>query len=499
MPDTFGPFIVKRGSDGVTFPTEVGRVNAPGPYTLDDQLADADPAQSPTGKWIYTVSETTSGNVVVPYNTVPISSIKQGTCQKVWQISPLSSSVPGNDCYVNGLKGDALGNMFAAGWFGGIANFGGGNISSQNHQHDAWVGVYDSANSLGFLNHYGNGSLVQFTALTVDSSGNAIVTGSFQGANANLGGTDLVYTGNPNENILVAKYSNVGSHQWSVKLGLGTGMSIASSGTDIYVFAKDPGANLVIRKLSGADGSVVWTKTITSDSNANAYAIAILSNKVLVTGSYDGTLDYGSGTISGGGMFLLQFNTSDGAFATLARSYPGCLGRGIAISQTGNIVLTGSISAGATVGGEASFLSGSFVSGYTSSADFLWQYFNGNGSLNTGLSVTVSSTGILVVTFACDSLYFGPGTDPIQGNGTTDYGAAVFAISGDAKPTWKWSQVSGRQVSGTGTSRGLSSGIDSSGRVFTGGYFNQVGYFGDGLTGTAGSLQSAGFIAQYSA
>lgn len=496
MSDTFGPFIVKRGSDGTTFPTEVGRVNAPGPYTLDDLLADADPARSPTGKWIYTINETTSGNVVVPYNSVKIDSVKQGTCQKLWQISPSGQG----DARCAGLRGDAAGNMIATGWFSGTGNFGNGNKTSSGGggAQDIFLVKYNSNNQIVFYNQYGNGSHANANAVTVDGAGNVIITGDYNTVKINLGGSDLQPLG-PNNLTFVAKYNGAGTHQWSAATAAGTGTAIAvDSGDDVYVLSKDVSGNILLKKLLGTDGSVAWTNTVSNNSGASALGIAVSTNKVLITGSFFDSLDYGAGTLSGGGMFLIQFNTADGSFATLAKSYAGCVGRAIAIAPTGNIIVTGSVANGKSVGGDAASGPDQFIAGYRPNGDFLWQYLNGYSVLVTGRAVTINTDGYLVYVSGCSGLYFGPGTDSLSGNGATDYGAAAFVASGDTKPVWKWSKVSG-QPNATGTSEGFACGIDSGGRVFTGGYFNQMADFGDGFLGSAASAQAAGFIAQYSA
>jgi hypothetical protein len=109
--------------------------------------------------------------------------------------------------------------------------------------------------------------------VAADASGNVIVTGFFEGA-ADFGGDTLICAGG--EDIFVAKYDASGAHQWSQRLGSTAG---------------DQGLAVAV------DGS----------------------GDVIVTGRFEGTVDFGGGDLTSAGgsdIFVAKYSDAVGTGAT---------------------------------------------------------------------------------------------------------------------------------------------------------------------------------------
>jgi hypothetical protein len=153
----------------------------------------------------------------------------------------------------------------------------------------------------------------------VDTNGNVIVTGLFQGT-VDFGGGPLTSAGS--YDIFVAKYSSSGAYLWAKRLGAtnpdyGNGVTIDSNGdvivTGAFYGTVDFGAGPITSISYGtfvakytASGGYVWADTFdgTGTQIANAVAVNGTSN-VAVTGYFDNTM--GTLTSAGGyDIFLLS-------------------------------------------------------------------------------------------------------------------------------------------------------------------------------------------------
>jgi hypothetical protein len=115
----------------------------------------------------------------------------------------------------NGLAVDASGNLVVTGQFWEEADFGGGSISGPGGS-DVFVAKYNSSGWHQWSQAFGGEIVDVGTAVALDDSGNAIVTGYFWGT-ANYGGGDLISGGDLD--IFVAKYfaddaTGIAKGQW---------------------------------------------------------------------------------------------------------------------------------------------------------------------------------------------------------------------------------------------------------------------------------------------
>jgi hypothetical protein len=153
--------------------------------------------------------------------------------------------------------------------------------------------------------------LDQAFGIAVDGSSDVLVTGGFSDT-VDFGGGPLASAGG--QDVFMAKYSGSdGSPLWSRRFGGGgffdAGFGIAADGSGNVVvtgefggvvgFGGDPlesagDHDVFVAKYSGSDGSHVWSIRFGGTFTDFGRATALEENgRVLVTGSFSGTVDFG--------------------------------------------------------------------------------------------------------------------------------------------------------------------------------------------------------------
>ena len=204
-------------------------------------------------------------------------------------------------------------------------------------------------------------------AVAVDSNGNVVVTGFFQGT-VDFGGGGLTSAGDLDS--FVAKFSGAdGSHLWSKRFGStdfdrGDEVAVDGSGnvvvTGLFEGTVDFGGggltsvgrydrhDIFVAKFSGANGSHLWSKRFGSADFFDAGVGVALdsSGNVVVTGWFTGTVDFGGDNLTSAGIddvFVAQFSGADGSHLWSKRfgSTGNDEGLGVAVDGSGNVVVTG--------------------------------------------------------------------------------------------------------------------------------------------------------------
>ena len=148
---------------------------------------------------------------------------------------------------------DSNGNIVITGMFKGTVDFGGGAISSNGLLYpDAFLTKLSSAGQYMWSKSFSSPSSDVGRGLAVDSSNNIIVTGYYMGT-VDFGGGPLLTNG---QNTFLAKYSTTGAHLFS-------------------------------RGYAGTNFGI----GVATDRNGN----------VGVTGWYQGSADFGNGTLTNAG------------------------------------------------------------------------------------------------------------------------------------------------------------------------------------------------------
>jgi hypothetical protein len=217
-----------------------------------------------------------------------------------------------------GVALDAGGDVFLAGAFEGSIDFGGGPITAAAEQ-DAFVAMLDPGGNYRWAHGFGTYSLQDAYAVAVSPSGRVGITGSMA-SEVDFGSGMLPFGGG--SDAFVAIFDLTGTLVWAKAYGDSMnqdGFGIAfDADDDVYVAgtfegtmdfgagvltAVGPGPNLFVAKLSPAGAglaSKAW-----SDGSSPGFAVTSLAvdpaGDVLLSGSIDGTANFGGGPIASAG------------------------------------------------------------------------------------------------------------------------------------------------------------------------------------------------------
>jgi hypothetical protein len=251
----------------------------------------------------------------------------------------------------NGIAVDNMGNILVTGAFSGTATFGSGGpnetVLTSAGSSDIFVAKYTPDGSLVWVVQAGGSSSDAGNGIAVDTAGNGVVTGYFEGI-------AIFGAGKPNEtkltsagtrDIFVAKYAPDGSFSWATQaggesgdIGLGIAMDIkgnsmvtgsfnrratfgATERNEIILISKNGGNEIFVAKYA-ANGNILW---VTQSEGTNRYsginkgnAIAVdTSGTSIVTGSFSSEVTFGAGepnettlTSAGeGDVFIAKFHS----------------------------------------------------------------------------------------------------------------------------------------------------------------------------------------------
>lgn len=394
---------------------------------------------------------------------------------------------------------DASGNVLITGLATGVVDFGGGPLSGGN----VFVAKFDPDGNHLWSNRFGSGSGFGLSVAT-DINGNVLATGYF-GGTIDFGGGPLASTGS--KNMYLAKLDPTGAHLWSKRIGDANtaGLSVALDGSgNVYVTGYFGGSldfggstiqstsskDIFVAKLD-ANGNYVWGRgfgravgqSVAADSSGN----------VLVTGSLNGTADFGGGPlVSAGGtdVFVAKLDGNGGhlwsrRFGDSANQ--GALG--VVVDSSDNAVITGYFSGTIDFGSGALQGNGEavFLAKFDSGGSLVWGKRFGDSGIQTSRSVACDKAGNIAITGDFGGqIDFGGG--PLQSAGGSD----VFIAKLDAAGEHQWSKRFGDP---TANQEGYGVAMDSGGSVVVTGYFGGATDFGGGALMSAG--MDDGFVAKF--
>jgi hypothetical protein len=245
------------------------------------------------------------------------------------------------------------------------------------------------------------------------------------------------------------------------------------------------GASAFVAQLDGASGGYRWANSFGGGA-ARGVAVDAAGN-VLVVGYFSGAADFGGGTVTSTGVrdaFVVELDP--GGLYKWSRNFgaPGAfaLGTGIALSATGDVLVTGYFQGAINFGGGGGPVTSAgaqdvFVAKLDgSSGGYLWaQHFGGptDQAPQSG-GIAVDSSGNVVVTgYFLGSTDFGGG--PLASTGASD----VFVVKLNASGAHLWSKHFG----GSGSlSSGRSVAVDASGVLVAGGFSGPLDFGGGPIT-----------------
>jgi len=360
-------------------------------------------------------------------------------------------------------------------------------IYTGNH---IWSKSFGSSSGTQYI--YGND-------VATDSSGNVVMTGSFQGT-TNFGGNSLTSAGS--DDIFLAKYSPSGVHLWSKKIGgvssdIGKSVTIDNNG-DIFVtgyfqsIVDFGGGGLTSAGISdifvvkySAFGNHLWSKRFGSTSNDRGYDITTdASGNVIVTGYFVGSVDFGNGTlVSAGGSDCFIIKYSSTGTHILSKRIGGTssdIGQGVVVAPNGDISVVGYYSGTADFGGGSLISAGSndiFLACYSSTGTHLWSKRFGSTSSDYGYGIALNGNSNVVIT----------------GNfsGSVDFGGVVLISTGvddmfvakyNTNGSHIWSKKFGTTLNYDVAARAIA--IDNDGNILLTGTLSAAVNFGcGGLSG----------------
>ena len=262
----------------------------------------------------------------------------------------------------NAIEADGAGNVFVTGYFGpatGGVDFGGGGLVSAG-MYDVFLVKYSASGQHLWSKRFGGAGNDTGMAVSTDSSGNVVIAGSFENA-VDFGGGALTSAGM--RDVFVAKYSSTGQHLWSKRFGgtgdeVGYGLAVDSAG-DVVVSGKFQGSvsfggatltsaggdDIFLAKLSGATGAHSWSKSFGSTSGDVSLGVAVDANKnIAMTGYFTGSVDFGGGALSSSGLdvFVAKYNSA-GTYMWSRRygAFDTQIGNSVAMAATGEVSVTG--------------------------------------------------------------------------------------------------------------------------------------------------------------
>jgi hypothetical protein len=213
------------------------------------------------------------------------------------------------------LAAGAAGSVVATGWFSNPLDLGTGPIMGAG-EGDIFVARFDGSGNAVYVKTFGDAQAQQDCLGAVDAAGNVVLTGSFQGA-VDFGGGPLQAVGSDG---FLAKLDPAGNHLWSKSFGNGKsvyadGASFDAAGNVLFAGGFDGVLDFGAGQLTSAGngdvyvakytpgGTALWTKRF-GDAQVQ-YANDVkpsLSGAPIVTGTFSGTIDFGTGAVTAMGM-----------------------------------------------------------------------------------------------------------------------------------------------------------------------------------------------------
>src|SRR5947199_274383 len=258
---------------------------------------------------------------------------------------------------------DASGNVLVTGKFSGTVDFGTGALTSAGPS-SIFVAKYSAAGAPVWSRAFGGGLNDVGNGVAVDRAGHVVIIGTASGT-VSFGGGPITANG---YTIVVAKFSPAGAHLRSKGFGdsfsnSGNGVAVDPSGNVAVTGAFSgpidfgggalisAGVDIFLAKLSPTGGHL-WSRHFGSAlaTHAGNGVACDGSGNVLVTGSFENSIDLGAGwttSFAHKDVFVAKYSAAGGyLWSKLAGGLYDDAGRGIAVARTGQVGVTGPSHAG---------------------------------------------------------------------------------------------------------------------------------------------------------
>lgn len=404
------------------------------------------------------------------------------------------------------LKADAAANIYVTGYFYNITDFDPGagtfNLTSTSGAN-TFVLKLSSSGSFVWVKQFGGMPLSTSGGFSIDvgNSGNVYSVGYFDGLIDFNPDTSVTYNLSSLVPSLYMSRLNVnGDFAWAENIGEGAGTYATSTAVDlsgnIYTIGYfygivdfDPGGSvyyminnaaqsnmtdIFISKLDSS-GNFLWAKQIGGNAEDHANAVCVdAAGNVYITGYYNDIVDFDPGT----GVFNLTAPVNGNIFVSKldasgnfvwAKDIGGNCGYSITTDIYGNVFIAGN---NYTASNDYQI----YIAKLDMPGNLLWTKSIGNTTRDEGYSIAADYQGHTYITGLFEgTVDFNPGAGTY--NLTSAGGYDVFVLKLDGSANFKWAKQFG---SLTQNDVGNSIAVNSSGSVYTSGYFGDIADFDPG-------------------
>jgi hypothetical protein len=343
----------------------------------------------------------------------------------------------GTDHYLGGLAVDAEDNILISGSYAGAILFDGvPHPGEADNLWDLFVAKFDPNGLPTWIQTYTGPGEQRSTRLAVDGSGNVLVVGHY-------GGTfmmdDTMHMLRGLIDGFIAKFDAGGALQWSCSIGgtsediiddvaLGPGGEVVITGSFINNIDLGPGGDLDSRSgfIAAFQDTCVhaWSQLLVSTEETRGQGLAIdAENRVLATGYFDETVDFGGASPSANGapdVYLAAYQLDGGGLLWVRQfgNDSAQSGVDVTLDRAGNVILIGNVEGQIDLGAKVPLVANAndaFVAKLAPSTDdgpgeFLWNQLFTGPDLQHPLTVDTDALGNIVVAGAMYDLLSVSGT-----------------------------------------------------------------------------------------
>ena len=254
-------------------------------------------------------------------------------------------------------------------------------------------------------------------------------------------------------------------------------------GSGIYNLSSNGGNDIFISKLD-ATGNFVWAKAIGGSYNDRGNSIALDTfGNIYITGYFKDTVDFDPGSgiynLSSNGSFDIFISKLDASGNFIwAKAMGGSnndFGFSIVLDASGNVYTIGIFMDTADFDPGSGFFNlisnggyDNFISKIDFMGNFIWaKAIGGSSSYDRANSIAIDASGNVYTTgYYWSIVDFDPGNGIYNLNSFGD--GSIFILKFDASGNFIWVKAMG----GGSNDRGISIAIESTGNIYTTGYFN---------------------------
>lgn len=406
--------------------------------------------------------------------------------------------------FIHAMSVDATGNIIVAGEFEGTFSLGGVTLTSTGGV-DVFVVKLDSTGKALWGYGFGDPTDNQAAlGVAVDAAGNALVTGYFRSTIA-FGATTLTSVGGSDTFVAklaaadglplwAARFGNVSDDQNALGITVdGSGNPVltgAFAGTMTFngnitaIGAQDA----FVAKLDGATGAALWgTRFGGTDYEIGRAVVVDLQGRVHVVGDFSGAFSLAGKNLASAGstdVLVARFDGSTGA-ATYAARFGGTgsdAGRAAALGAAGGPLLAGEFENAIDFGGGVLTSAGGLdlfvVELDAKSAHLQSRRFGGSGDESAHALARDANGYVALGGFTTGTLEFGTGALTSQG------GRDVLVAKLDPMLAGHWARAHGDP---SFYQQATAVGIGPQGDVHAAGFFTGKADFGTGTATSAGN------------